>query len=268
MADQAAIIDGLTSLVEQRCGLRHSAIGERLRAFLSDQAVGDPAQTLACLADQGDGWVAMVEALLVHETYFFRHPDQLSVLAKEVLPLLLRQRASTSVPLSVWCAGCATGEEAFTLASLLYDARCPARILGTDLSPDAVAVAEAGYYRQVPGLGSFRDMPPHAWHHFDADDTRPGVWRVGSHLRKDVRFMVHNLMTPHHQGYTADLISCRNTLLYFSDTGLRRAEESLVAAARPGTVLLLGPADRLRYTSVFAPMTRSNTQILHWPRDR
>ena len=257
----------LTALVEQRCGLGREIQRARLLAFLGTA----PAIEQAMLADRlthADAetpvWTSLVESLLVHETYFYRHPDQLAVFAREILPEVARARGAT--PLQIWCAGCATGEEAYTLAFLLRDAGCAARVLATDLSPESIAVARAARYRRSLGLGSFREMPPAAWRHFAPVAGEGDAFTVAPGIRGTVEFAVHNLMQPHPPGFAADVISCRNTLLYFGESGCRQAEATLVAAARPGTILLLGPAERLRHTDVFVPMTRSNPQILHWPR--
>ncbi|MGD0105572.1 MAG: CheR family methyltransferase [Rhodopila sp.] len=257
----------IAALLEARCGFGQAVQYDRLSAFLADR----PAWEQATLADRLTGaeeqdpvWQTLIEAMLVHETYFYRHPDQLAVFSREIIPELASRRRDDGRPTQVWCAGCSTGEEAYTLAFLLRDARCPARILATDLSAESVATARAGIYRQGPGLNSFRSMPGDAWRHFEA--AEPGSWSIAPAARRTVDFAVRNLMTPHPPGFSADLISCRNTLIYFGPSGLRQVEAMFVAAARPGTVLMLGPAERLRYTDVFQPMTPSHPQILHWPR--
>jgi chemotaxis protein methyltransferase CheR len=253
----------IAALLEARCGFGPTVQHDRLSAFLAERSELDQA-TLADRLDQADEqdpvWQTLIEAMLVHETYFYRHPNQLDVFAREVIPRLKEQRTTVRI----WCAGCSTGEEAYTLAFLLRDAQCPARILATDLSAESVAVASDGIYRRRPGLDSFRAMPAHAWRHFDtlADDC----WSVGQAARRMVDFAVGNLMLPRQDGFSADLISCRNTLIYFGPSGLRQVEAMMLAASRPGTVLLLGPAERLRYTDVFQPMTPSHPQILWRPR--
>ena len=168
-------------------------------------------------------------------------------------------------PIKVWCAGCSTGEEAYTLAFLLRDAACPARILATDLSAESVAIARAGMYRRRPGLNSFRAMPARAWRHFNVAEEDPDCWTVATAIRAMVEFSVRNLMTPHPPGFAADLISCRNTLIYFGASGLHQVEATLVAASRAGSVLLLGPAERLRHSEMFQPIG-SHPQILRWSR--
>ena len=267
--EQSEAYQLISALLEARCGLGQTVQRDRLSAFLSDRPAWEQAALADRLAhaDEHDPvWQVLVEAMLVHETYFYRHMDQLSVFAQEIIPDLARRTRQNGGRLQVWCAGCATGEEAYTLAFLLKDARCPAHILATDLSAESVAIARAGQYRRKPGLNSFRALPADAWRHFNAVTGERDVWTASAGARQMVDFAVHNLMTPHPPDFAADVITCRNTLLYFGPSGLEQAEATLVAAARPGTVLLLGPAERLRYADVFQPMTPSHPQILHWPQ--
>jgi chemotaxis protein methyltransferase CheR len=116
-------------------------------------------------------------------------------------------------------------------------------------------------------MNCFRAMPPEAWRLFLPHPTVPDTWTVVPEARRMVTFAVHNLMDRPPAGFTADLISCRNTLIYFDEEGTRRAEAAFVAAARPGTILLLGPAERLRHTTVFRPIADWHPQILHWPAE-
>ena len=138
----------IAALLEARCCFGQAVQYDRLSAFLAAR----PAWEQATLADrldnaedQGPVWQTLIEAMLVHETYFYRHPEQLGVFAQEIIPELARRRQDASRPMQVWCAGCSTGEEAYTLAFLLRDAVCPAQILATDISAESVALAQAGF---------------------------------------------------------------------------------------------------------------------------
>jgi chemotaxis protein methyltransferase CheR len=143
-------------------------------------------------------------------------------------------------PLSAWSAGCATGEEAYTLAMMLRDlGRCPGgdRILGTDVSARALEVARTGRYR----AWSLRQLPAALRaRHFDDE---PGSVRVVAPARAPVRFAHHNLLGPPPHGAPFDLVVCRNVLLYFKAEAARSLLGRLHAALRPGGLLLVGPVE-------------------------
>jgi chemotaxis protein methyltransferase CheR len=268
MRDWTETLSRLADLVEQRLGLSRRSQQDRLGDYCAALSMLDQASladTLSVAPLSDPAWLHLIESLLVHETFFYRHAEQLDVARREALPLLNSRRLAGGRALRVWCAGCSTGEEAYTLAFLLRDAGCPGHVLGTDLSVLSTTEAETGRYYRKPGLNSFRAMPDLAWRHFDPIAGDPTGWSIAEAVRRGVSFAVHNLMTPMMRSGPMDLISCRNTLIYFSDEALRRVEETLVAAAGPGTILLLGPADRLRFTDRFVPLSESHSQILHWP---
>jgi chemotaxis protein methyltransferase CheR len=231
--------------------LRAIPAGER-RAFCRDLIASDP---------DARAWRAFAEALLVHETYFFRHPDQLRLLADVVLPRLLQDRLDAGKrEIRIWCVGCASGEEVYTLALLLQTAIATsalpsaeawnATILGTDLSAKTLELAREGSYALVAGLNSFRDVPAHARHHFAAIFAAGGTtWSPMPELRRLTRFAQHNLVTDPPALRDADLVVCRNTLIYFDEGHSRAALASLEAALRPSGALFLGPAESASETS-------------------
>ncbi|MGA2396358.1 MAG: protein-glutamate O-methyltransferase CheR, partial [Candidatus Lustribacter sp.] len=186
---------------------------------------------------------ALIAEVTVGETYFFRDPAQFDAIRTIVLPDLL-QRRSSHAALRIWSAGCATGEEAYSLAILTADgglAGCTL-LLGTDVSNTAIDVARRGQY----GAWSFR--------HDAAGWRERGFTHTGKHwtvaaAQRRVEFAVHNLMHPAPElGGIAggfDLILCRNVLLYFDRETVERAARGLVAALAPGGWLLTSPTDPL-----------------------
>jgi chemotaxis protein methyltransferase CheR len=194
-------------------------------------------------------WIDFVERMLVHETYFFRHTAQLDLLRDDILPRLDAQRREAGRPmLMVWIAGCSTGEEAWTMAFLahargagIFGEAVPVSILATDLSETSLATARQGVYDRLHGLDSFRAIPLWAAAYF-GPGRGTSAWIVPETLRGSVRFQRHNVLDPPPVA-SADLILCRNMLIYFDEAANRRAQENLVSALRPGGVLVLGPAD-------------------------
>lgn len=201
----------------------------------------------------------LIEQLLVQETFFFRHTRQWQ---------MLRDMLGNAQPASVtaWCAGCATGEEAWSLAYLLADMRIArASILATDISPVAVATARTGRYHRMAAMGSFRDLPAFASAAFP---TRQGeVWTAPANLRAIVSFDVHNLMdNPPAElpRQAVDLVFCRNTLIYFSQAAAARVLRHLAGVMRPGGLLLLGTAETAGGSPLFEPVHGDDTVL--WRR--
>ncbi len=248
----------LASVTRDRIGLKPALSGPKIEALLrampADRRRGFCSRLIASAPD-ADDWQTFTESLLVHETYFFRHPDQLRLIAETLLPRLLRQRLDSGRPeVRIWCAGCSSGEEVYTLALLLQTAISAsavpslgawnATVLGTDLSAQTLQAARAGTYALAAGLNSFRDVPDFARHHFaevlSAAQTR---WSADAELRRLTRFAQHNLVTDPPALRDVDLILCRNTFIYFDEAQSRSALTSLEEALRPGGALLMGPAE-------------------------
>ena len=262
----------LAEVVNRRVGLRFSDV---LRKVAFSLAGVEDARRLAYVerviaaSPRDRDWIDFVEGMLVHETYFFRHTAQVDLLRDDILPRLdaQRRKAERPPPLVVWVAGCSTGEEAWTMAFLAHEARgagilgevVPVSILATDLSETSLASARHGVYDHLHGLDSFRAIPPWAAPYFGTGRGAE-AWVVPETLRGSVRFVRHNVLDPP-PILDADLVLCRNMLIYFDEAANRRAQENLVSALRPGGVLVLGPADVLRTKSSLQAITTDSATV-------
>jgi chemotaxis protein methyltransferase CheR len=188
---------------------------------------------------------AAVELLVPHETYFFREPNQLACFEAEVLPLL-EARSARDRSLRLWSAGCATGEEPYTLAMVLAGrpalAGWATAVLGTDLSASALGAAQRGEY----GPGSLRatsEAQRARW--FDA--LADGRVRVKAAVRERVRFDQVNLLDGEAVARLprVDVIFCRNVLMYFDEATRVQVVEHLFERLEAGGFLLLGHAEQL-----------------------
>jgi chemotaxis protein methyltransferase CheR len=183
----------------------------------------------------------LVELLTIQETSFFRNPEHFSALAEAVLPVLLLR--PTDRPIRIWSAGCATGEEPYSIALTLLEAGIQsAEILGTDVSEAALDVARASRYsrravRLVPGPLLDR------YFHRDKDH-----FLAGEALRRLVRFECHNLAQepfPAARFTGCDVVFCRNVIIYLTPESVRRLVRTLAECLTPGGVLFLGPSETL-----------------------
>ena len=179
---------------------------------------------------------ALCQAVSVGETFFFRHPDQFRWVTSDFIPGLIASKRSA---IRAWSAGCATGEEAYSMAACLLEAM-PAgsavEVLGTDLLERNVAFAREAAY----GAWSCRPSGPQL--HPVLHDDPSGKRRVDERVRSVTRFDLHNLLDVAPSG-TFDLIFCRNVLVYFSPAAARAAVQHLIAALAPSGALLFGPMD-------------------------
>lgn len=190
----------------------------------------------------------LVPHLTNNESYFFRERGQLDVFVQQVLPELCRRlRARRRDELRILSAGCAHGQEPYTLAILLREARATLgglvpRITGVDLDPAALEGARRGRY----GAYSFRGVEPALRERYFRP-TAEDEWEILDALRRQVEFRRANLADP---GWARelppqDVIFCRNVLIYFDPPVLRRAARGLHDALAPGGYLFLGHAETL-----------------------
>jgi chemotaxis protein methyltransferase CheR len=223
-------------VLAETCGLSlSSGLRRALRDGLAAAAAAvdeDPATFAGrVLRRDRDAVEALVEHAVVLETYFFRHPEQIAALGQHVL-----RRPG---PLSIWSAGCATGEEPYTLAIALLEAGRAGtgdRILATDVSERALAAARAGTY----GAWSLRRLPPRLVERWFSGDAQR---RVVPAVRELVDFRRHNLLSEPPPGGPFDVVLCRNVLIYFDPSVAAEVLVRLVPVLRPGGLLLLGPVE-------------------------
>jgi chemotaxis protein methyltransferase CheR len=188
----------------------------------------------------------LIDEVTVHETSFARDMPQLGAIDWRALHRAAR--AAGSDVIRVWSAGCATGEEAYTLALLAISAFAPGAppvdILGTDISGAVIAAAETGCYRPR----AVRALEPQLRNRH-LERQADGTYQVSGRLRSLARFGRHNLIHdpfPPPGEARFDLILCRNVLIYFEPALARQVTELLKSSLRPGGMVMLGAADVLQ----------------------
>jgi chemotaxis protein methyltransferase CheR len=188
-----------------------------------------------------------IELVTTNETYFFREISQLRAFERQVLPQL-RDTGRARRRLTVWSAGCSTGEEVYTLAILIEKSSLFAgwevRVLGSDISRRVLQVARRGVYREA----SFRAMPPEYERYFV--HTAEGRM-VHDSIRSKCHFGHFNLLDEARVAMIGrvDAIFCRNVLIYFDHASRRRVIQSFYDRLEPLGYLMLGHSESLLNTS-------------------
>ena len=246
--DYLARTAGLVFDENRRAGLA-VVVTDRLQA----SGAAGVAEYLALLGGE-DGDVErmrLLDGVTVQETHFFRNTPQMDALRQRVLPDLMRRAARRKRPLTVWSAGCSTGEEAYTLAMLILELTAsgaagplgaPPKIVATDISTEAVLAARRATYRGR----ALATMPPGARERW-LEPRSAGVWAVREEARRLVEARVHNLVAdpPPFAPGKVDLVVCRNVTIYFSRETTRSLIGRFHDVISEGGYLLLGHSETL-----------------------
>jgi len=187
------------------------------------------------IAAEGPALQAVLDELTVQETSFFRDPTQFAAFRRDVVPTL-------HSPLTVWSAGCAGGHEPYSIAMVLAESGIASwRVVASDISSRALRQAQAARYeeRQLAGLG-------------EAERSRylrraGAQWEVVPELREKVTVFRHNLIRDPapKQAAGAEVVFCRNVLIYFDRTDVLAALERIATTMDPGGWVFLGYSESL-----------------------
>lgn len=245
-------------LLESRTGQqlvagRHWRLEAALGPIMRRLDIGSLDGLAACIGPGGDTALIdeVVEAMLNHETFFYRDLAAFQAITAEALTALAARRPERR--LRIWSAGCSTGQEAYSLALMLNaESACwqdwRIDLIATDVSPVAIAQARSGLYSQFEAQ---RGLPIKT---LIANFAREGeAWRLHDTVRARVAFQVHNLLDPPPAG-RFDLILCRNVLLYFAAEKRAGLYARLAQAIAPDGLLMLGAGETvLGHTDLFEP---------------
>ena len=234
---------------------KKSTVGRRVERRMTVHGIeGIPAYA-HYLREHPEEVQLLFKELLINVTSFFRDPDAFVAMKKDVLPRMFADKPEKHV-WRIWVPGCATGEEACSIAILFREYMEDVRqefklqIYATDIDDDAIATARAGIY--PPNIAI--DVSPERLRRFFAKEE------TGYRIRKDIRetivFATHNMIKD--PPFTRlDMVSCRNVLIYMEPELQDRLLPVFHYALRPGGVLFLSPSESIgNHTDLFAPLTR------------
>ena len=221
---------------------RAEHVASGARRAMARAAVRNSGEYRRLLDTDESVWAALITELTVGETYFLRESGQLDFIRREVLPAL--SAAVSGRAISAWSAGCATGEEPYSLAMIAQETNPPLRlrILGTDIAESRLAIARQAAY----GEWSLRGVPEATVQRYFQRMGRKV--KVAPVLRSMVEFRSLNLasadwsrggITPR----SMDLICCRNVLIYFDPATVARVATMLIDSLSDDGWLFLGASD-------------------------
>lgn len=236
------------NLVEETSGLHYSLkdrelFGEKIAAQAQEagfETLLDYYYRLRYDDPSGEATRALIHAMLVHETYFFRELAPLQQLVDGHLAKVIAAKGKARV----WSAACSTGEEPLTLAMLLDERGLLGRVelIASDLSESAIARARSGRH----GRRSLRESYPAALAQRYLTVDEQGV-TVAPRIRDAIAFRTLNLLDE--ASITAlgelDLILCRNVLIYFRDAVVARVLGTMAGALAPAGILAVGVSESL-----------------------
>ncbi len=220
----------------------------RLGVMLREQQCSSFSELFARIRSDAAGRLErrFLDLITTGETSFFRDRAPFELLQQKLLPELLQRKIRTRPSLRIWCAACSTGQEAYSVAMLLDELTGPGsgqdiRILGTDISEEAVKVASRGIYNQVEverGLTPAR----RARHLVPTGDAQ---WRLREGPKALATFRIHNLLSDLASLGRFDLVLCRNVAIYFSEKERVGLFRRLAQVLTPEGYLLIGATESL-----------------------
>jgi chemotaxis protein methyltransferase CheR len=220
---------------------RTAELGARVAEAMTRASVRDAGEYLSALETDEAMFDDLASALTVGETYFFREPAQFDFLRAHAIPELLRKSATGGV-IRAWSAGCATGEEAYSLAIFLQEMGIAgARVLGTDLAPERLERAREARY----GAWSLRGVPELTVQRYFRPQGK--YYLLDANARRGVTFRKSNLLAaddPSAPGAgEMDLIFCRNVLIYLGPEVIASVAARMLSALNEGGWLILSASD-------------------------
>ncbi|QGJ69747.1 Hypothetical protein PBC10988_14340 [Planctomycetales bacterium 10988] len=265
-----AILDYLKQQTNQEFhSYRSNTLLRRIRRRMGLHQLENFSDYLHYLRDNQEEVKSLRCDLLIGVTRFFRNPEAWELLQDKVIRPLVEQ-SSSSQPIRVWAAGCATGEEAYSLSILLHEEaqrankRIRFQVFATDIATDALDVARGGFYpTSISGDVSSERLRQF----FTKEDFG---YRVSKDLRRSVVFAEHNVLFQ--PPFTKlHLISCRNLLIYLEPSAQKRVLNVFQFALHEEGVLFLGNSESIgKARGLFQPISKSwrifqRTGVKAWP---
>jgi two-component system, chemotaxis family, CheB/CheR fusion protein len=245
-APDVATLREVLTLLRVRTGhdfsnYKPATILRRIERRILVHGLADARQYVQTLRERPEEIGLLLNELLISVTNFFRDPEAYQMLERRVVPKLFENKTAAD-SIRVWAAGCATGEEAYSIAMILVEVAGASmtapriQVFATDLDERAIAIAREGFYTDA----EVADVSDERLQRFFGRE-RSG-YRIRRELRELVLFAAHNVIKDPPFSHL-DLIACRNVLIYLNRPAQERLLETFHFALRPGGFLFLGQSE-------------------------
>ncbi|MDT5271074.1 MAG: two-component system, chemotaxis family, CheB/CheR fusion protein [Acidobacteriota bacterium] len=220
---------------------KRATVRRRIERRITVTQVADLAEYARFIREHPDEARALLKDMLISVTNFFRDREAFDVLERSVIPKLFENKGPNGF-VRVWVAGCATGEEAYSLAMMLSEyaqslaAPPSVQVFASDIDVEAIATARAGFYT----LNDAADVSPELLRRYFTKVS--DGYSIRRELRELVLFAHHNLLRDPPFSHI-DLVTCRNLLIYLDRSGQERAMNIFHFALNPGSYLFLGASE-------------------------
>ena len=224
----------------------------RLGSLLTDQGCGTFSELLYKIRGDGSHRLdrLLIDRITTGETLFFRDQAPFEALQHKILPDLIDRRTRISrggpIPLRIWSAACSNGQEVYSIAMVLKELlggseRYQIRLVGTDISDQAIATASRGVYNRVE---IERGLPQDKLRRY-FEPQADGAWKIRDELRAMASFRTLNLMGDVGIMGRFDIILCRNVAIYFTEPDRAAVFTRLGKCLEPEGYLLIGATESL-----------------------
>lgn len=248
----SAELSFLARLIEDECGIRL----EENKAYLFENRLATILVEFKCRSFNELHMLArvdkevkqrIIEAITTKETFFFRDSGPFETLKKDLIPSHFENIGGNPrlTPLSIWSAACSTGQETYSIAiavkealNISFDPRI--RIVGTDISDEAISKASYGLYSEAE---ISRGLPPEKLEKYFS--RKGNGWRIRDEIRALVCFERGNILDPFCGRGRFDIIFCRNVAIYFAQETRRRLFLQMARRLNTNGKLLLGATEIL-----------------------
>lgn len=242
---------------------KHYLVVSRLSRLVKEAGLASISQLLNAIRNDVRLRRRAIEAMMTHETFWFRDAAPFGIVSERVLPELGRRYRKR--PLRVWSAACSFGQEPYSIAISVEELKRSqpglinnVEILATDISPSALTRAAAGIYDHLAAARGLSETLRERYFQRGAED-----WTVRPEVRRHVRFQPHNLLESYALLGRFDVIFCRNVLIYFAEATKRDILARLHQALNPGGYLFLGASESLIYYSDAFEIVRCDRGVVY-----